>query len=233
MEKRIVRIGHSDLEEESYNLSTSAIVSDNLSTVEIAMTVKLLALCFVGLAMLAAGALKAAPEPKDAAGGNPVVIIETNHGTIKAELFADKAPITVKNFMAYVDDQHYDGTIFHRVIDGFMIQGGGFDKDLNQKKTKESIKNESANGLTNLRGTLAMARTPEPDSATSQFFINVVDNDMLNKASARDGVGYCVFGRVTEGMDVVDKIKVVRTGKRNGMGDVPNETVEIKSIKKK
>jgi cyclophilin family peptidyl-prolyl cis-trans isomerase len=166
--------------------------------------------------------------------GNPMVVMETSMGTIKIELFADKAPITVKNFLSYVDDKHYDGTIYHRVIKDFMIQGGGFDADMKQKKTKPPITNESGNGLMNSRGTIAMARTGDPDSATSQFFINTVDNDFLNKAKARDGVGYCVFGRVVEGMDVVDKIRAVATGRdaKTGMSDVPTETVTIKSVKK-
>ena len=164
--------------------------------------------------------------------GNPMVVMETSMGTIKIELFEDKAPITVKNFLAYVDDKHYDGTIYHRVIKDFMIQGGGYDADMKQKKTKPAITNESGNGLMNTRGTLAMARTGDPNSATSQFFINTVDNDFLNKAKSRDGVGYCVFGKVVEGMDVVDKIRAVATGQKAGMSDVPNETVSIKSVKK-
>ena len=161
-----------------------------------------------------------------------MVVMETSMGTIKIELFADKAPISVKNFLSYVDDKHYDGTIYHRVIKDFMIQGGGFDADMKQKKTKAAITNESGNGLANTRGTLAMARTSDPDSATSQFFINTVDNGFLDKAKSRDGVGYCVFGRVVEGMDVVDKIRAVATGQKAGMTDVPNETVTIKSVKK-
>jgi cyclophilin family peptidyl-prolyl cis-trans isomerase len=159
---------------------------------------------------------------------NPVVEIKTSMGTIQAELFEKEAPGTVKNFLQYVDDKHYDGTIFHRVIDGFMIQGGGFDKDMRQKKTRDAIKNESSNNLENKRGTLAMARTPAPDSATAQFFINVKDNDFLDRKNARDRVGYCVFGKVISGMDVVDKIKAVKTA----AGDVPVETVEIISVKR-
>jgi peptidyl-prolyl cis-trans isomerase B (cyclophilin B) len=163
---------------------------------------------------------------------NPVVVMETSMGTIKIELFADKAPITVKNFLDYVDAKFYDGTVFHRVISNFMIQGGGFERGMNQKKTRDPIKNESANGLSNARGTLAMARTPEPNSATAQFFINVRDNKFLDRAEAQDGVGYCVFGKVIEGMDVVDKIKEVRTGARAGHKDVPLEDVIIKSVKR-
>jgi cyclophilin family peptidyl-prolyl cis-trans isomerase len=164
---------------------------------------------------------------------NPVVIMETSMGTIKIELFAEKAPITVKNFLSYVEDKHYDGLIFHRVISNFMIQGGGYDKELGEKKTKDPIKNESSNGLKNDRGTLAMARTNQPNSATSQFFINVKDNAFLNKDEAQDGVGYCVFGRVIEGMDVVDKIRNVKTGAK-GMfrTDAPQEDIVIKSVKK-
>ena len=162
---------------------------------------------------------------------NPVVVMKTSAGTIKIELFEDKAPISVKNFLAYVDDKHYDGTIFHRVIPTFMIQGGGYEKGLRkEKKTKPAIKNESTNGLENTRGTLAMARTGEPDSATSQFFINVKDNDFLDKANADDGVGYAVFGKVIEGMDIVDKIKAVKTAERGGQEDVPVEDVVIESV---
>ena len=159
---------------------------------------------------------------------NPVVEIKTSKGTIQVELFEKDAPLTVKNFLQYVDDKHYDGTIFHRVINDFMIQGGGLTKDMKEKKTREPIKNESSNGLENKRGTIAMARTPLPDSATSQFFINVVDNSFLDRKNARDRVGYCVFGKVISGMDVVDKIKNVRTGR----GDVPTETIEIISIRR-
>jgi cyclophilin family peptidyl-prolyl cis-trans isomerase len=174
------------------------------------------------LAILAA-ALAAAP----ARAANPVVVMETSMGTIKIELYPDKAPVTVKNFLGYVDDKFYDNTIFHRVISNFMIQGGGFTKDNKEKKTKDPIKNESDNGLSNKRGTIAMARTNKPDSATAQFYINVKDNGFLDKAQARDGVGYAVFGKVIEGMDVVDKIKDVKTGAE----DKPKEDVIIKSIR--
>ena len=155
------------------------------------------------------GGLFAATPAKAA---NPVVVMDTSLGTIKIELFEDKAPITVKNFLGYVDDKFYDGTVFHRVIPNFMIQGGGMEPGLKEKRTKDPIKNESDNGLPNVRGAIAMARTNQPNSATAQFFINVKDNSFLDKAQARDGVGYCVFGRVIEGMDVVDKIKAVKTG---------------------
>ncbi|HSQ58013.1 MAG TPA: peptidylprolyl isomerase, partial [Gemmata sp.] len=138
-------------------------------------------------------------------------------------------PITVKNFLSYVEDKHYDGLIFHRVIETFMIQGGGFQPGMKEKKTKDPIKNEAANGLSNVRGTLAMARTSDPDSATAQFFINVVDNKFLDKSPKSDG--YAVFGKVIEGMDVVDKIKAVKTGTKAGFKDVPNEDVVIKSVR--
>ena len=160
------------------------------------------------------------------------VLIETSQGTIKAELDGDKAPVTVANFLAYVDDQFYDNTVFHRVIPDFMIQGGGFETGLRQKTPKAAIKNESGNGLANKRGTLAMARTNVPDSATAQFFINLKDNDFLDKARAQDGVGYCVFGKVTEGMDVVDKIKAVPTTSKGGHGDVPVQDVVINSARR-
>lgn len=163
------------------------------------------------------------------AADNPIVVLETSFGKIKVELFQDKAPITVKNFLDYVDSGHYNNTIFHRVIDGFMIQGGGFAPGMKEKATKAPIKNESSNGLKNVRGTLAMARTPDPDSATAQFFINVVDNEFLDKANARDGHGYCVFGRVIEGMDVVDKIKKVETGSKGPHRNVPIDDVILKS----
>lgn len=162
-----------------------------------------------------------------------MVVIKTSLGDIKVKLAADKAPLTVANFLSYVEDGHYNGTIFHRVIDGFMIQGGGFDANMRQKPTTAPIKNEAANGLANKRGTLAMARTMVVDSATSQFFINVKDNAFLDfQAPTPQGFGYCVFGEVVEGMDVVDKIKGVRTGMKAGMSDVPLETVEILSVSK-
>lgn len=162
-----------------------------------------------------------------------VVLMKTNLGEIKIELFPEKAPETVKNFLQYVDEGHYDKTIFHRVIDGFMVQGGGFTNNLSQKPTKKGIKNEAANGLKNQRGTIAMARTQEVNSATAQFFINVVDNQFLDhKSSAPHEFGYCVFGRVIEGMDVVDKIKSVATQTKGPYSDVPVQTVEIISVKK-
>lgn len=171
---------------------------------------------------------------------NPVVVIETSLGTIKAELNEEKAPTTVKNFLRYVDDKHFDNTVFHRVIPTFMIQGGGFKTGMDkvkteedfvrlEKPTREPIKLEVGKGLSNLKGTLAMARTGKPDSATAQFFINVKDNIRLDTA----GGGYAVFGKVIEGMDVVDKIKDVKTRQLNeDVGDIPVEDVVIKSIRR-
>lgn len=159
---------------------------------------------------------------------NPLVLIDTSQGKIKIELFAKEAPISVKNFLDYVNQGFYNGTIFHRVINGFMIQGGGFTPDMTPKPTAAPIKNEASNGLKNNRGTIAMARTGNPDSATSQFYINVVDNEMLNRPSP-DGYGYAVFGKVIEGMDVVDKIKSVKTGMKQRMPNVPETDVVIKS----
>jgi peptidyl-prolyl cis-trans isomerase B (cyclophilin B) len=156
------------------------------------------------------------------------VKLHTNHGIITLELDAEKAPVTVANFLAYVESGHYDNTVFHRVIDGFMIQGGGFEPGMNQKPTGEQIKNEADNGLKNERGTIAMARTQAPHSATAQFFINVADNDFLNHRSPDlQGWGYCVFGKVSEGMDVVDAIRKVKTGSSGFHQDVPKEDVII------
>ena len=152
----------------------------------------------------------------------------TNHGVITLELDAEKAPKTVENFLQYVRDGFFDGTIFHRVIDGFMIQGGGFEPGMTQKPTRDTIENEAANGLENEAYTIAMARTPNPHSATAQFFINVKNNGFLDFTSPTpQGWGYCVFGKVTEGTDVVDKIKKVKTGNRAGHQDVPLEDVVI------
>lgn len=159
---------------------------------------------------------------------NPVVVMQTSHGTIEIELYEDKAPITVKNFLEYAKSGFYEGTIFHRVIPGFMIQGGGFTKDMVQKKTRPPIQNEANNGLKNERGTIAMARTQVKDSATSQFFINVVDNDFLNHG-VRD-FGYAVFGRVTKGMDVVDKIADVPTGNCGRYPNCPKTPVIIEKV---
>jgi len=162
-------------------------------------------------------------------GKNPVVLMQTSLGDVKIELDEAKAPITVKNFLAYVNSKFYDGTIFHRVIPGFMIQGGGFDKDMKQKPTNAPIKNEAANGLKNDVGTLAMARTSDPDSATAQFFINVVNNENLNRPKP-DGNGYAVFGKVIAGMDVVKKIEQVPTTTKMPHQNVPIDPVVINSI---
>jgi cyclophilin family peptidyl-prolyl cis-trans isomerase len=199
----------------------------------------LLALALVAPTSARAAAKKAgsrpaktsASKPAPAKGGNPVVVLQTSKGPIEIELDPDKAPETVKNFLAYVDAGFYDGTVFHRVIPNFMIQGGGFDANLNQKPTRAPIKNEADNGLQNRRGTIAMARTSDPNSATAQFFINTVDNDFLNYP--RNG-GYAVFGQVTAGMDVVDQIAAVKTGAKGPFPkDVPTEPVVIQSAKRK
>jgi cyclophilin family peptidyl-prolyl cis-trans isomerase len=159
---------------------------------------------------------------------NPVVVLETTKGNIEVELYANKAPQTVQNFLYYVDNKFYDGLIFHRVIDNFMIQTGGFTPDMVQKQGKPPIPNEADNGLMNDKYTIAMARTSDPNSATSQFFINTKDNAFLNfKSKAPDGWGYCVFGKVTAGQPIVDAIGKVKTGTKNGMNDVPVETVKI------
>jgi len=170
----------------------------------------------------------AAPEGASAQ-PSPQVLIKTSKGEIVLELYPDKAPATVENFLKYVDDKHYDGTVFHRVISNFMIQGGGFTPDMRQKPTRGPIKLESRNGLKNDTGWIAMARTSVPDSATSQFFINVVDNAMLNHPQP-DGHGYAVFGKVVKGMETVNAIKSVPTGRSGMHGDVPTEAVVIQSI---
>ena len=160
------------------------------------------------------------------------VSLETNKGTIELELFDEQAPATVANFVQYVKDGFYDGTIFHRVIDNFMIQGGGLEANMRQKPTREPVQNEANNGAKNTVGTIAMARTNDPHSATAQFFINVKNNDFLDHRNpSAQGWGYCVFGQVTAGMDVVNAIKGVKTGNAGGMQDVPVETVEITSAK--
>lgn len=173
------------------------------------------------------------PETKSTetkkAGKMTTVIMETSMGTIEIELNGEKAPISTENFLAYTKAGFYDGTVFHRIIPTFMIQGGGMTEKMEQKKTNAPIANESGNGLKNDRGTIAMARTSDPKSATAQFFINVVNNGFLNKEQAQDGHGYAVFGKVTAGMDVVDKIKAVPTGAQ----DVPKTAVVIKSVKVK
>jgi peptidyl-prolyl cis-trans isomerase B (cyclophilin B) len=174
-------------------------------------------------------AASAFSAPKN--GKTPMVKLTTNFGLITLELNAQAAPETVANFLQYTRDGHYDGTIFHRVIDGFMIQGGGFTTDMQQKATRPPIRNEADNGLKNEAYTIAMARTPNPDSATSQFFINVANNDFLNfREPSAQGYGYCVFGKVVEGRDVVDRIRKVRTGMRAGHQDVPMEDVIIEKV---
>ncbi len=179
-------------------------------------------LLLTGCMLLMAGNLFAA--------NNPHVVIDTSFGEIELELQADKAPITVNNFLDYVDAERYDGTIFHRVISGFMVQGGGFDRYMQQKATKPAIKNEADNGLRNDRGTVAMARTQAPDSATMQFFINHANNDFLNHSS-RD-FGYAVFAKVVRGMDVVDQIAQVKTSLYGRNENVPVDPIIIKTIKR-
>lgn len=162
---------------------------------------------------------------------NPSITLTTNKGDIVIELFQDKAPKTVENVLTYVKDGYYDGTIFHRVIPGFMIQGGGFTAEMDQKPTGAPVENEANNGVTNDVGTVAMARTPDPHSATAQFFINVKDNDFLNFSSpTSQGWGYCVFGKVTAGLDVVEAIEGVATGSRMGHQDVPKDAVVIEKV---
>lgn len=170
--------------------------------------------------------------PLQPAPGNPVVVIETSAGTITAELFKDRAPVSVENFLRYARDGHYAGTIWHRVVAGFMIQGGGYTPEMVEKSVRPPIQNEATNGLTNRRGTLAMARTRQARSATSQFYINVADNPALDhRGFSPDDFGYAVFGRVLDGMDVVDKIAVVRTTTtREGMENVPVTPVLIKGV---
>lgn len=180
-------------------------------------------------AALASAVLTAVPPSEaQAADANPQVLLKTSLGEIVIELYPAKAPKTVANFLKYVDDGYYAGTIFHRVIGNFMIQGGGMDKDLGRKEGRGPIPLESQNGLTNDAGTIAMARTSVPDSATSQFFINTVNNASLNHPSP-DGHGYAVFGKVVKGMDTVKKIAEVKTGRRGANGDVPLETILIES----
>jgi len=191
------------------------------------MLKKILVILACCLPILCTGLADTAEKAK-----NPVVFMETSLGNMKLELYAKEAPISVKNFLDYVNNGFYTGTIFHRVIPNFMIQGGGFTADLKQKKTNPPIKNEADNGLKNLTGTLSMARTMAVDSATSQFFINVIDNGFLNhRDNTPQGYGYAVFGKVSEGMDVVNKIVAIRTGTQKGFQNVPETTVVIKSMK--
>ena len=157
-----------------------------------------------------------------------MVVLKTNHGDITLELDAENAPATVANFLQYVRDGHYDNTVFHRVIDGFMIQGGGMEPGMKQKPVRSAVANEATNGIKNKKYTVAMARTSEPHSATAQFFINIADNDFLDyKAPSANGWGYCVFGTVTAGQDIVDKIKAVPTGNSGGHQNVPTQDVVI------
>src|SRR5262245_43322932 len=156
---------------------------------------------------------------------NPTAIFTTSLGEFTVELFEKEAPVSVENFLRYIDDKHFDGTVFHRVIPGFVIQGGGLTAEMSQKKTREPIQNEAANGVKNKRGTLSMARTNDINSATSQFFVNLKDNDFLDHKPG--SFGYAVFGRVTEGMDVVDKIAAAKTGNRRGHQDVPVDDVTV------
>ncbi len=172
-------------------------------------------------------------DSKANGGKQSIVTIKTSMGDIKVKLFDQEAPETVKNFLQYVADGHYNNTIFHRVIKGFMIQGGGFDTKFNQKPTHSPVNNEAGNKISNKRGTLAMARTSDPHSATAQFFINTVDNNFLDYSAPNDQqYGYCVFGKVIEGMDVVDKIADVSTGFKNGQQNVPSENVVILEVVK-
>ena len=193
-----------------------------------------LAALAIALALFTSSAARAAAAavPDEAQGGaaGPVVVMTTSLGEIRIELDKGKAPVSVENFLGYVGQKHYDGTVFHRVIDGFMIQGGGFTADMVKKPTGPPVKNEAQNGLRNVRGSIAMARTADPNSATCQFFINVADNPGLDYPKP-DGHGYTVFGRVTAGMDVVDKIKAVATGEKGGMRDVPVTPVVIESVR--
>jgi cyclophilin family peptidyl-prolyl cis-trans isomerase len=159
-----------------------------------------------------------------------MIRFETNLGDFTIELFEEKAPLSVANFLQYIDDGHFDGTIFHRIVPGFVIQGGGFTENMTQKKTQPPVKNEADNGLKNSRGTLSMARTNDINSATSQFFVNLKDNDFLDHS--RGNFGYAVFARVTDGMDVVDKIAAVKTGRKGGFDDVPVEPIVMKSVKR-
>lgn len=186
---------------------------------------------FIGMTIL--GLIIAFSSPGEAKATVNKILMKTTTGDITIELYPEKAPITVNNFLSYVDEKFYDGTIFHRVIKGFMIQGGGFTPDFQEKATKPPIKNEAGNGLKNKRGTIAMARTAVIDSATSQFFINHVNNSFLDhRDNSSEGFGYCVFGKVIEGMDVVDAIANAKTMTRSGQSDMPRETIEIISVRR-
>jgi cyclophilin family peptidyl-prolyl cis-trans isomerase len=186
-------------------------------------------LIVVGSGLADAANKKAAPKAKKEV--IPVVEVVTSLGSFEIELAPDKAPKTVENFLAYVDAKFYDGLVFHRVIEGFMIQGGGYDAKLNRKATRDPVVNEAKTGLGNARGTVAMARTGDPHSATAQFFVNVKDNKRLDYTDDAN-MGYCAFGKVTKGMDVVDKIRAVPTGSQGGMADVPTTPVVIERVRR-
>jgi peptidyl-prolyl cis-trans isomerase B (cyclophilin B) len=189
------------------------------------MKIKLIVVLAALVSLATAGGIMASE-------GNPKVEMETSKGKMVIELFPEKAPETVKNFLNYVEAKFYDGTIFHRVIPNFMIQGGGFTSDMKRKSAGAPIKNEADNGLKNDRGTIAMARTGDPHSATAQFFINSVNNDFLNhKGKTQQGWGYVVFGKVISGMNVIDAISAVKTVTRGGYRDIPAETIEIRSAR--
>jgi cyclophilin family peptidyl-prolyl cis-trans isomerase len=191
----------------------------------------------MSICFLLFGLLLQAPAPAASlqpAPGNPIVVIDTSMGTITIELFKDQAPVSAANFLQYVRESFYPGTVWHRVVPGYVIQGGGFTADLTEKATRPPIQNEATNGLSNLRGTVAMARTQALRSATSQFYINLSNNIRLDHQGFSPSVfGYAVFGRVIDGMDVVDRIGAVKTGFRNGMDDVPLEPVIIRSVTEK
>jgi peptidyl-prolyl cis-trans isomerase A (cyclophilin A) len=196
---------------------------------EAAMLKRIFSICALSLFIFGGSVQTARAEQ---AAKNPVVLVETSMGNVKIRLDPQKAPISVQNFIDYVKGGFYKGTIFHRVIPGFMIQGGGFTADMKEKQTRAPIKNEAGNGLKNERGTIAMARTMIVDSATAQFFINVADNGFLNhRDNSMQGYGYAVFGKVIDGMDVVDRIAAVKTGYQKGMGDVPETPVVIRSMR--
>jgi cyclophilin family peptidyl-prolyl cis-trans isomerase len=191
-----------------------------------------MSICFVLLGLLLQAPAPAAPPQP--APGNPIVVVETSMGTISIELFKDQAPVSTANFLQYVRDGFYPGTVWHRVVPGYVIQGGGFTADLTEKPTRPPIQNEATNGLANRRGTVAMARTRTLRSATSQFYINLSNNTQLDhRGFSPEVFGYAVFGRVIEGMDVVDRIGAVKTGVKDGMDDVPLEPVIIKGITEK
>ncbi|SRR5690554_721068 len=192
---------------------------------------KLLMLAASVLFAVSSTAAVAQAPSNDAKGGKPMVVFSTNYGDFTIELYPDKAPVTVENFLEYVDSGFYDGTIFHRVIPGFVIQGGGFTPEMRQKPTNPPIKNEADNGLKNERGTLSMARTQDVNSATSQFFVNLVDNAFLDHGT-RD-FGYAVFAKVVDGMDVIDKIAAVQTTRHGMHSDVPADPVVVEAAKRK